>query len=99
MEKNVHVEVGYFPAEKIRDYYQRTQNVIIPAVHGSERTVLEAMSCNVWPIVTNAENVKTQSYIEEYVAEKGSGALKPREFILKHYSTEIYAENLLKGMK
>lgn len=98
LSQKVNVEIGYFPVEKIRDYYQRTKQVIIPAVHGSERTVLEAMSCNVWPIVNNPENKKAQSYIEEYVAEKGNGKLTPREFILRHYSPEIYAANILKGV-
>lgn len=98
MKNNVHVEIGYFPAEKIKNYYQRAKKVIIPAVHGSERTVLEAMSCNVFPIVTNGDNVKAQSIIEEYVAEKGSNKLTPREFVLRHYSPDIYAFNILKGI-
>lgn len=98
MNNNVHVEIGYFPVEKIRDYYQRAKQVVIPAVHGSERTVLEAMSCNVWPLVTNENNIKAQSYIEEYVEQKGNGKLSPREFIKRNYSTEIYAEQLMKGI-
>ena len=50
------VEVGYFPAEHIRDLYRRTQNVLIPAIHGSERTCLEAMSMGIVPEVNPNQN-------------------------------------------
>jgi glycosyltransferase involved in cell wall biosynthesis len=45
VHNGVHIEEGYFPVEKIREYYWRAKNVIIPSIHGSERTVLEAMAC------------------------------------------------------
>lgn len=99
MNNGVHVEVGYFSPEKIKEYYQRAKQVIIPAVHGSERTVLEAMSSNVWPVVTNPENKTAQSLVDEYVSQRGSGNLKPRDFILQNYTADIYAENLLRGMQ
>jgi glycosyltransferase involved in cell wall biosynthesis len=98
------VEIGYFKAEIIRDYYNRSKKVIIPAVHGSERTVLEAMACGIKPILTAAEltfigtvyeNLKAYSYIEELEAS----GLTPREFVVKNYSHKVYAQNLLKGMK
>lgn len=88
-------EVGYFPPEKIRDYYQRSKKVIIPAVHGSERTVLESMSCNILPEVTNESNTKTRTYLTEYAK---SGCQTPREFIQKYYSGEKYAKDVLKGL-
>lgn len=93
-EKHVNTAVGYFPAEQILGYYQRAKNVIIPAIHGSERTVLEAMSCEILPIV-NEHNRKAYSYVQEY---KMSGFKTPREFILNRYSAKIFAENLLKGI-
>lgn len=96
LENGVKVEEGYFPAEKIRDYYQRAKHVIIPAVHGSERTVLEAMACDILPQVTNSENVKASSYIKEYYL---SNAKSPRDFILRNYSHKKYAASLLKGME
>lgn len=96
-QKNgVKVELGYFPAEKIRDYYRRSQHVIIPAVHGSERTVLEAMSCNILPEVTNPNNVKAQSFIREYQL---SNAKSPRAFILRNYSHTKYAHDILRGLE
>lgn len=90
----VNVINDYMPVEKIRDYYRRSKNVIIPAVHGSERTVLEAMSCGIKPTVLHKENVRTFSYINEL--EK-SGLL-PRDFVIKYYSHRVYAKALLKGI-
>jgi len=96
----VKIMEGYFPAEVIRDYYRKAKNVIIPAIHGSERTVLEAMSCNVFPIVTNEQNIRTRSYIEEYMKAKTvDPGLRPREFVLSLYSHHIYSQQLLKGIE
>jgi hypothetical protein len=92
----VNVEEGYFPAEKIRDYYRRSKMVIIPAFHGSERTVLEAMACNILPEVTNQDNIKAQSYIREYYL---SGSKSPREFVERNYGHKRYANNILKGLE
>jgi len=94
-DEGVKVEVGYFPAEKIRDYYRRSQSVIIPAVHGSERTVLEAMSCDILPEVINPQNIRAMSYIQEY---KQSGLTSPRQFVLERYSHVIYANQIKKGL-
>jgi len=91
----VNTEVGYFPPEKIRDYYQRSKGVIIPAAHGSERTVLESMSCNILPEVTNPNNLKSKTYLEEFAR---SGANSPREFIVGNYSGKKYAQDVLKGL-
>ncbi len=91
----VNTEVGYFPPEKIRDYYNRAKEVIIPSVHGSERTVLEAMSCNIIPQVTNPTNKRAKSYIDEF---RKSGMLSPREFIQKYYSGEKYANDIEEGL-
>lgn len=88
-------KLGYFPAEEIRGYYERAQKVIIPAVHGSERTVLEAMSMNILPEVTNSENIRTRSYVEEF----NQGDWKsPREYVLEKFSPTTYARNILKGL-
>lgn len=102
-DAGVNVMEGYFPVETIRQFYRRAKNVIIPAIHGSERTVLEAMSCNVWPEVHNPVNRRAQSYVEEYfterLKEKWNKGLKPRQFILDNYSHHKYAEALLRGIE
>lgn len=95
LKNGVKVEEGYFPVSKIRDYYRRSQHVIIPAIHGSERTVLEAMSCGIKPEVINEHNVRTKSYIKE-LEESG---LSPREFVIQNYSAKKYAEQILKGIQ
>jgi hypothetical protein len=92
----VRVEEGYYPVEHIKAYYNRTQSVIIPAVHGSERTVLECMSMNILPVITHKqENRKAQTYIDEY---RASGEKTPRAFVLKNYSHTVYADKVLKGI-
>lgn len=95
-KEGVRLEIGYFPAEHIRNRYRRAKKVIIPAIHGSERTVLEVMSMDILPEVTHKDNIKTYSYIQEYL---DSGLKSPREFILKNYSHQKYAKYLLRGME
>lgn len=95
LKNGVNVEEGYFPAQKIRDYYRRSEKVIIPALHGSERTILEAMSCDILPEVINVNNVRAQSYIREFQL---SGSKSPRQFVLRNYSHKKYFKDLLKGL-
>lgn len=94
IENGVQIELGYFPAEKIRDYYRRSKKVIIPAIHGSERTVLEAMAMNILPEVVG-NNPRSKTYLEEF---KNSGSRTTRDFIVNNYSHFIYADKLLKGI-
>lgn len=94
-DNGVNVALGYFKAEHIRDLYRRAKNVIIPSVHGSERTVLEAMSCGILPVVSNPANFKARSYIQELKASH----LSPREFVLKYYNPKQYASKILQGVQ
>lgn len=96
LENGVNVEEGYFSAEKIRDYYRRAKKVVIPAIHGSERTVLEAMACDILPEVTNPNNVRAQSYIWAYQLSQSKS---PRQFIWANYSHVKYAKDILKGLQ
>lgn len=91
---DVQIVEGYIPVEKIKEYYNRTHEMIIPAIHGSERTVLEAMSMNILPIVA-PENIKAKSYLKEYA---DSPFTSPRDFVVNHYSPQVYADNILKGI-
>lgn len=95
-EAGVRIEVGYFPAEKIRDYYWRTKKCVIPAVHGSERTVLECLSMNIPVEVTNSWNHKAQSYLKEF---EDSDFESTRDFVLDRYSHKTFASALLKGIE
>jgi hypothetical protein len=96
LKAGVKIDIGYKPAEEIRDLYARTKKIIIPAVHGSERTVLETMSMNILPEVTNPKNIRTKSYIDEF---KKSDCVNPREFVVKNYSAWGYAADLERGME
>jgi len=93
--RGVQIEVGYFPAEKIRRYYWRTKKCMIPAVHGSERTVLECMSMNIPVEVSNSWNHKAASYMKEF--EK-TNFETTRDFILDRYSEKTFAAALMKGI-
>ena len=92
--EGVHVAEGYFKAEHIRDLYKKTREVPIPAIHGSERTILESMSMDLFPQV-NPEN-KAYAIIEKF---KWTTLESPREFILRHYSEKQYAEKIAKGLQ
>ena len=94
-DNGVQTWTGYFKPEVIREFYDRTLHVPIPAIHGSERTCLEAMSMNIIPTV-NPQNKRTLSYVEEFIH---SGYHTPRDFVVANYSPEIYAQKLLEGMK
>lgn len=100
-DNGVNVEIGYFPVEKIREYYWRSNNVIIPAIHGSERTVLEAMACGIKPMVLNHGNIRTQSYLREY--EQWHRGLKEggtvRQFVVERYSHIGFCNQLRKGIE
>lgn len=93
IDNGVHVAIGYFKAEHIRDLYKRTQEVQIPAIHGSERTILEAMSMDLFPIV-NPEN-KAFAIIEKF---KRTQLESPREFVQRYYSAKEYAEKIERGL-
>ncbi len=91
----VQIRKGYFPAEEIRDYYRRAKQVVVPAIHGSERTVLETMSMDMIPRV-NPENKKANSYFDEL---RNSNFESPRAFILDRYSHKKFAHDIIGGLK
>jgi|GEM_PF-6461382 len=90
----VQLRIGYFPAKQIRLYFQRAKKVIIPAIHGSERTVLEAMACNIVPTI-NPENKRTHSYLDEYREDVSTS---PRDFVEKFYSHQQYGYKIFHAL-
>ena len=92
-DQGVNVAEGYFKAEHIRDLYRRAIEVHIPAIHGSERTILESMSMDIFPIV-NPDN-KAYAIIKKM---QYTNLDSPREFVLKNYSHRLYAEKIGKGL-
>ena len=94
MERGVIVEVGMFTPEHIRGLYRRSHGVVIPALEGGERTVLETLSCDLFPDV-NPDNRNARSLVDEYV---NSHYETPRDFILGRYSAKHYATKILEGL-
>jgi len=94
LDNKVNVAQGYFKAEHIRDLYRRAYEVPIPAIHGSERTILEAMSMDLFPDV-NPEN-KAYAIIQQL---QKLDIDSPREFVLKYYSHQQYAQKIMKGLE
>jgi hypothetical protein len=92
-----HLAQGYFPPKEILKCYQRARNVIIPAIHGSERTVLEAMSCNILPHVVG-NNERAGSFVEEFKQWLEINGKWTRDFVIERYSEKTYANALEKGL-
>ncbi len=94
LDNKVNVAQGYFKAEYIRDLYRRAREVLIPAIHGSERTILESMSMDLFPQV-NPEN-KAYAIIRQF---QNLDLDSPREFVLKYYGHEQYGKKIMKGLE
>lgn len=94
VENKTSVFIGYFPADDMRTLYAKSRKVHITGWEGSGRTVLEAMSMDI-PVQIAYDNHKAQSYVDEH---RQSG-LSFRNFVVKYYSEEVYAQKLLEGIE
>lgn len=100
---------GLLPSKLVAEMYNLAKCCIITSWHGSERTLLEAMSSNC-PVVLTKDNELTVSLaspevilVEPKIEAVWSGVqqalkkkVKTRAFVLEKYSHTIYAERLLK---
>lgn len=114
LEKGVRTIVGYVPAEIVRELYRMSRVVVITGWEGSGRTVLEALAMNI-PIIVTKDNHKAASYLREAEAgmlvdpnppaiqkaywKMVNKKVKTRDFVLRNYSGEVFAKQLLKGME
>ncbi len=101
--------------ESIVYLYNMARTVVITSsdIGGSQRSVLEAMACNI-PVIAMADSTMTT----EYVREAGGGICEPsvpeirktveewkekeintRDWILKNYSEYTYADAIKKGIE
>lgn len=94
VDSGSNVMIGYYDSEILPFLYCQAEKTSIYAYEGSGRSVLESLSCGV-PVEVASDNHKCQSYIKEFI-ESG---LEPREFILQNYTAEIYADQIMKGIK
>ena len=99
---------GLIPTRLIADLYNMSKTVIITSWHGSERSTLEAMACNV-PLVLVSDNDLACSLVNEEViivkpdVDSIRGGFEralrqevsTRDYILENYSHVQYAEKIL----
>jgi len=101
---------GLMPTCLMPILYNSARTVVLTSWHGSERTALEAMACNV-PVVITEDNVLTASLVPDEFGVKCSPepieirkafkkALKmkinSRDYILDGWSHRDYADKILK---
>lgn len=114
LQKGVRTLVGYVPAEIVREFYRMSKVVVVTAWEGSGRTVLEALAMNI-PIIVTRDNHKAVSYLREAghgaLVDPDPKAIQAaywqlvnkkvnsRDFVIKNYSGEVFAKQLLKGME
>lgn len=102
-------------AESVSYLYSMAKTVVITSADtgGSQRTVLEAMSCNV-PVIVMSDSTMTTEYVEESegaivepdvnkireaVEEWKDRKVSTREWILDNYSEFVYADKIKQGIE
>lgn len=106
--------IGYLPAELLAVLYNMSEVVILPVVHGSQRTLLEALGMNI-PVVVS-DRFKPTIDLANEVGGCEISSLDPadlrrawlklrgkkintRPYVIKHYGEKQFAEKLLKGIE
>lgn len=103
------------PADVLTYLYNASRTCVITSNSqgGSQRTVLEAMACNI-PVMVMADSDKTTEYVQvsgygeivlpevedikEAVEKWKNKKVNSREWILKNYSEQVYANKLKEGI-
>ena len=108
-ENGVYTLVGLLPAQLVSKLYQMSRVCAITSWHGSERSMLESLSCNV-PLVLTKDNELGVSLVGDHaiVVEPNPVAIRAgiemalkkenvntRDWVIKNYSAEKYAEKIL----
>lgn len=111
-QNGVYTQVGLMPAKLISQLYNMSRVVCVTAWHGSERTILETQASNT-PLVLVRDNELGVTLVtdETIIVEPNPPAIRAgidqalqktvntREFILKKYSAEKYAQEILEILK
>lgn len=116
-QKNGVFTTQHVPSYLLVDFYNASKTVIITSADngGSQRSVLEAMACNIPVIVMNDSN-KTSEYVikagySELVCEPDALSIQnkvldykdkvvnTRQWVIDNYSEHVYARKLLNGLK
>lgn len=112
LSNGVYSLVGLVPTRMVATLYNIARSCVITAVHGSERTALEAMASNLPLVVTNDNELTCSLLSKECIkADPNPRAIKEafeeainkevntRDYILRNYSHKIYAERMLKELE
>ena len=112
LENGTATLAGLMPTCLMPVMYNVSRSVIITSWHGSERTALEAMACNI-PLVVTEDNQLTCSLLHKdciktdphpsNIREAFLKAIKlnvnTRDYILKNYSHKIYADKIFNEIR
>lgn len=107
-ENKTYSMTGLMPSRLVAEMYSLSRCCVITSWHGSERTLLEAMSSNC-PVVLTRDNELTTSLANEEVTlvepkiesiyngvQKAlSGPANTRRYVLDNYSHQVYAKRIL----
>jgi len=106
----------YVDAETLNYLYNASRTCVITSdkTGGSQRTVLEAMACNI-PVIVMSDSDKTTEYvrdcvigeivepniqaIQEAIKKWRDKKVNTREWVIQNYSAEIYAKKLKEGIE
>lgn len=116
-QKNGVFTTQHIPSYLLVDFYNASKTIVITSADngGSQRSVLEAMACNV-PLVVMNDSQKTSEYVikagfPEFVCEPVATEIQKkifeikdkiidtRSWVLNNYSEHVYARKLLNGLK
>ena len=109
LANNTYALAGLMPSRLVAEMYNLARCCVITSWHGSERTLLEAMSSNC-PVVITRDNELTCSLANDEVIrvdptpegiwngvqEALEKRVNTREYIFENYSHNIYAERIKK---
>jgi len=114
IENDVDTIIAYLPGELLAVLYNMSSVVILPIVHGSQRTLLEALGMNIpvvvsdhfKPLVDMAQEIggtrivglNVEEIREAYLKSKGK-KLNTRPYVIGHYGEKQFAEKLLRGIE
>ncbi len=113
-EQKTKTIVGYLPAEMLVQFYNMSEVVILPVIHGSQRTLLEALGMNIPVVISNrfkclvdlAEEIGGCKIVDldplairnAWLEVRGT-TTNTRAYVVEHYGEEQFAEKLLRGIE
>lgn len=116
-QKNGVFTTQHVPSYLLVDFFNASKTIVITSADygGSQRSVLEALACNI-PVIVMSDSNKTSEYVikagyPELVCEPDSFTIQnkifelkdkvmdSRKWVIDNYSEYVYARKLLNGLK